>query len=475
MPAGRLSEPKSDPRTAMGALQSAVMSTRRDTNGARFNERRGTGGWEEILAAEAHLVAPGGEWRSELWAIAVEQFNRAADLLDLDPAIRVQLLEPRRALTVNFPIRRDHGEVEILTGYRVQHTLALGPTKGGMRYSPGVSLGECAALAIWMTLKCQLVGLPFGGAKGGVRCDPNRLSSSELERVTRRYASEIFPIIGPDRDIPAPDVATGENEMAWFMDTYSQQVGHPVPEIVTGKPLVLGGTVGRQAATGLGAVFCIESVLERLGWGLAGAHVVVQGFGNVGAVIARELAARGAVLVGIADVTGGIASPSGLDLDAVLKWVAGHRFLRGFPGGEPVSRDAVLELPCDILVPAALERQITAENAGRLDCRLVVEAANGPTTPEADRILADRAILVLPDVIANAGGVTVSYFEWVQDQQKYFWDADAIAARLRKQLSSSIERVFAAADRLGVDWRAAAQALAIERFAEATRLRSIYP
>jgi glutamate dehydrogenase (NAD(P)+) len=433
------------------------------------------GGWEEILAAEAHLVAPGGEWRSELWAIAVEQFNRAADLLDLDPAIRVQLLEPRRALTVNFPIRRDRGEVEILTGYRVQHTLALGPTKGGMRYSPGVSLGECAALAIWMTLKCQLVGLPFGGAKGGVRCDPNRLSPSELERVTRRYASEIFPIIGPDRDIPAPDVATGENEMAWFMDTYSQQVGHPVPEIVTGKPLVLGGTVGRQAATGLGAVFCIESVLERLGWELAGAHVVVQGFGNVGAVIARELAARGAVLVGIADVTGGIASPGGLDLNAVLEWVAGHRFLRGFPGGEPVSRAAVLELPCDILVPAALERQITAENAGRLDCRLVVEAANGPTTPEADRILADRAILVLPDVIANAGGVTVSYFEWVQDQQKYFWDADAIAARLRKQLSSSIERVFAAADRLGVDWRAAAQALAIERFAEATRLRSIYP
>jgi glutamate dehydrogenase (NAD(P)+) len=442
---------------------------------ARGRERRGTGGWEDVLATEAHLVAPGGEWRSELWSVAVDQFNRAADLLSLEPEIRSRLLEPRRALTVNFPVRLDNGEVEIFTGYRVQHTLTMGPTKGGVRYAPGVSLGECAALSIWMTLKCQLVGLPFGGAKGGVRCDPNRLSSSELERLTRRYASEIFPIIGPNKDIPAPDMATGEREMAWFMDTYSQHVGYPVPEIVTGKPLVLGGIVGRQFATGLGAVYCAESVLERLGWELAGLRVVVQGFGNVGAVLARELTDRGAVLVGISDVTGGVASTDGLDPNALTTWVSEHRFLRGFPGGDPVQRAEVLQIPCDILIPAALERQITADNAGLLDCRLVVEAANGPTTPEADRILADRGIPVVPDVIANAGGVTASYFEWAQDQQKYLWDSDAVAQRLRAQLQAGIERVFVAADRFEVDWRTAAQVVAIERFAAATRLRAIYP
>jgi glutamate dehydrogenase (NAD(P)+) len=453
------------------------MKTRHRTVNGRpgTRERRGTGGWAEVLATESHLVAPGGEWRSELWSIAVEQFNRAADLLDIEPAIRVRLLEPRRALTVNFPIRRDSGEVEMLTGYRVQHTLALGPTKGGVRYAPGVSLGECAALAIWMTLKCQLLELPFGGAKGGVRCDPNRLSPGELERVTRRYASEMFPIIGPDRDIPAPDMATGEREMAWFMDTYSQHVGHPVPQIVTGKPLVLGGTAGRQAATGLGVAFCIESVLDHLGWDMEGVRIAIQGFGNVGAVLARELSTRGAVLVGIGDVTGGVESSRGLDVDALLAWVGEHGFLRGFPGGDATSRAGVLEIPCDILVPAALERQITADNAPHLDCRLIVEAANGPTTPEADRILADRGIRVVPDLIANAGGVTVSYFEWVQDHQKYFWDAEAIAERLRKQLRSGLERVFAAADHLGVDWRTAAQAVAIERFAKAAGLRAIYP
>jgi glutamate dehydrogenase (NAD(P)+) len=328
---------------------------------------------------------------------------------------------------------------------------------------------------MWMTLKCQLVGLPFGGAKGGVRCDPNRLSRSELERLTRRYASEIFPIIGPNRDIPAPDMATGEQEMAWFMDTYSQQVGYAVPEIVTGKPLLLGGIVGRQTSTGLGAVYCIESVLERLGWNLRDLRIVVQGFGNVGAVVARELADRGAILVGISDVTGGVASPKGLSFDELAGWVGEHRFLRGFPGGDPVTRDEVLQIPCDILVPAALEHQITADNAPNLDCRLVVEAANGPTTPQADRVLADRGIRVVPDVIANAGGVTASYFEWAQDQQKYLWDSEAIAERLRKQLRQGIDRVFASAERFDIDWRTAAQTVAIERFAAAARLRAIYP
>jgi glutamate dehydrogenase (NAD(P)+) len=439
------------------------------------DNRRGKGGWDEVLAHEAHRVAPGAEWHSELWAITVEQFNRAADLLELDDDLRVRLLEPRRALVVNFPIRRDGGRVEILTGYRVQHTLTMGPTKGGVRYAPAVSLGECAALAMLMTLKCALLGLPFGGAKGGVRCDPNRLSVDELERLTRRYTSEILPLIGPDHDIQAPDMATGEREMAWVMDTYSQQVGHSVPEIVTGKPIVLGGTAGRTVATGMGVVFCTEAVLEHLGEQVAGQRVVVQGFGNVGAVIASALAERGAKIVGLADVSGGLRASDGLELAEVAEWVAGHRFLRGFPGGEAVGRMEVLETPCEILVPAALETQITAHNAPRLDCRLVVEAANGPTTPEADRMLGERGIRIVPDVLANSGGVTVSYFEWVQDQQKYSWDAAEITSRLERHIHEGFRRVLEASERWDVAWRPGALAVGIERFAEAARARAIYP
>ena len=438
-------------------------------------ERRGTGGWDEVLEHEAFLVAPGGEWRSELYRVAMTQFTQAADLLQLEPEVRTRLAEPRRALVVNFPVRRDSGEVESFTGYRVQHTLTMGPLKGGFRYGPGVSLGECAALAMWMTFKCALLGLPFGGAKGGVRCDPNRLSEPELERLTRRYASEIFPVIGPDRDIPAPDMATGEREMAWFMDTYSQQVGHAVPEIVTGKPLVLGGTEVRDVATGLGAVFVIESVLRGRGESIEGKRVVVQGIGNVGAVVARELDARGARLVGLSDVTGGLRADGGLDLEDVLTWLSEHRFLRGFPGTEETGRMEVLEIPCDLLVPAALEGQINASNAPLLDCELIFEAANGPTTPEADEVLAERGIEVIPDVLVNAGGVTVSYFEWVQDQQKYSWQGEEIVERLRLHLEDALARVIAARDRYGSDWRTAAQATAIERVAEATRLRTIYP
>jgi glutamate dehydrogenase (NAD(P)+) len=438
-------------------------------------ERRGTGGWDEVLEYEAYLVAPGAEWRSELYRVAMTQFTQAADLLQLEPEVRTRLSEPRRALVVNFPVRRDSGEVEIFTGYRVQHTLTMGPLKGGFRYGPAVSLGECAALAMWMTFKCALMGLPFGGAKGGVRCDPNRLSEAELERLTRRYASEIFPVIGPDRDIPAPDMATGEREMAWFMDTYSQQVGHPVPEIVTGKPLVLGGTEGRDVATGLGAVFAIEGVLKGREESIEGKRVVIQGFGNVGAVMARELTARGATIVGLADVTGGVRSDMGFELEDVLTWTSEHKFLRGLPGAEETGRMEILETPCDYLVPAALESQITAANAPLLDCEIVFEAANGPTTPEADEILAERGIEVIPDVLVNAGGVTVSYFEWVQDQQKYSWQGEEIVERLRLQLGEALARVIDARARYGVDWRRAAQATAIGRVAEATRLRTIYP
>jgi glutamate dehydrogenase (NAD(P)+) len=438
-------------------------------------ERRGSGGWDSVLAGEAFEVSPGNEWRSELWRVAVTQFNRAANLLDLGDDARARLLEPRRAVVTNFPIRRDSGEIESLTGYRVQHTFALGPTKGGVRYAPGVSLGECAALALWMSLKCALLELPFGGAKGGVRCDPNRLSVGEMERVTRRFASELVPVIGPDQDIPAPDMATGEREMSWFMDTYSQHVGQSTPGVVTGKPLVLGGTHGRKAATGLGATICAEAMLDRLGRGVPNSRVAIQGFGNVGGVIAKELYDRGATIVALCDVTGGLVNPNGIDVDAALAWVAENRFLRGFPGGVEATRGGMLETPCDVLIPAALECQITAKNAARIDTGLIVEAANGPTTPEADLILAQRGIPIVPDLLANAGGVTVSYFEWAQDQQHYSWSAEEIEQRLRGHLEAAIGRIAEAADRYGVGWREAGQAVAIARVAEAARLRSVYP
>jgi glutamate dehydrogenase (NAD(P)+) len=441
---------------------------------ATTDSRAGTG-WDEIDLADRNLVRAGEEWNSELYRIATAQFDKAADILDLDPESRVRLRQPRRTLTVNFPVRMDDGSVRSFTGYRVQHTLTMGPTKGGIRYAPGVSEGECAALAAWMTWKCALIGLPYGGAKGGVRCDPNVLSEEEIERITRRYASELIPIIGPDRDIPAPDMGTGEREMAWFYDTYSQLMGHAVPEIVTGKPPVLGGTEARRPATGLGCVYVAEAVAERLGTPLREQRVAIQGFGNVGAVAASELHAIGARVVAVSDHTGGIHAEGGLDVPAVVEWIAAHRTLEGCTLGSAVGRAEVLEVPCDMLIPAALERQITHANAGRIEARVIVEAANGPTTPEAEAVLADRGILVVPDVLANAGGVTVSYFEWVQDQQKFMWDIIEIQERLRRLLRAALNRVVETADRLDVDWRTAALSVAVQRVSEAARLRAIYP
>jgi glutamate dehydrogenase (NAD(P)+) len=417
----------------------------------------------------------GREWASELYRISNDQFHRAAALVDLDAEFVTRLGEPRRSLVVNFPVRLDSGRVLGLTGYRVQHTLTMGPTKGGFRYGPDVSLGECAALAMWMTWKCALLGLPYGGAKGGVRCMPKELSVGELERLTRRYAAELIPVIGPDRDIPAPDMATGEREMAWFMDTYSQMVGHSVFEIVTGKPVVLGGTVGRRAATGLGVVYVTEAVCERIGLDVREARVAIQGFGNVGSVAAGELHAIGARVVAVSDHTAGLVDPDGLDIAAITSWEAEHGRLEGYPDAKQVGPKDVLEVPCEIVIPAAVEQQITDENAGRLQCRLVVEAANGPTTPEADAILSERGILVVPDVLANAGGVTVSYFEWVQDHQRYSWDELETEERLRRQLRAAFGRVMEAADRLSCDWRLAALSVAIERVSEAARMRGVYP
>ena len=437
---------------------SAPDITRADADGGAYDE-----------------VATGSEWASELYRIATDQFDRAAALLELDPEFVTRLGRPRRSLVVNFPVRLDSGAVLGLTGYRVQHTLTMGPTKGGFRYGPDVSLGECAALAMWMTWKCALLGLPYGGAKGGVRCTPGDLSLGEIERVTRRYAAELIPIIGADRDIPAPDMGTGEREMAWFMDTYSQMQGHSVFEIVTGKPVVLGGTSGRREATGLGVVYVTEAVCERIGMDLREARVAIQGFGNVGSVAAKELAAIGASVVALSDASAGIVDPDGLDVAAVAHWVGEHGVLAGYPDAALVGPAEVLEVPCEIVIPAAREQQITSENAGRLQCRLVVEAANGPTTPEAEAILRERGILVVPDVLANAGGVTVSYFEWVQDHQRYSWEEIDVQERLRRQLRAAFTRVADAADRLGCDMRLAALSVAIERVSEAARMRGIYP
>ena len=430
---------------------------------------------EALPASSAGAAVHGAEWRSAFYRAVEAQFGKAADVLELDAESRTRLLEPRRSLTVNFPVRMDDGRVENLTGYRVQHTLTMGPTKGGLRYGPDVSLGECAALAMLMTWKCALLGLPYGGAKGGVRCNPEALSADEIERVTRRFASELIPVIGPNEDIPAPDMGTGAREMAWFYDTYSQSIGHAVPAIVTGKPAVLGGTEAREPATGLGVVYVIEAVLERLQRGLIGQTVVVQGLGNVGTTIATELHAAGARVVGVGEMDGALVNGDGIDIPSLLAWRGRHRTIVGFPEADEIDGRDLLERRCDILVPAAIEGQLTAENVARLDCALVVEAANGPTTPEADAELAARGIPVVPDVLANAGGVTVSYFEWVQSHQKYVWDVEEIKDRLRGHMRQACARVVAAADRHDVDWRTAALTVAVGRVAEAGRLRAIYP
>ncbi len=430
---------------------------------------------DELEFTDHELIREGVEWDSQLHRTATTQFERAADVLDLDPEMRVRLRNPRRALTVNFPVRMDDGSVVNHTGYRVQHTLTMGPTKGGLRYALNVSQGECAALAQWMTWKCALLGLPYGGAKGGVRCDPRTLSAGELERITRRFTFELIPVIGPDRDIPAPDMGTGEREMAWIYDTYSQAQGHAVPQIVTGKPPVLGGSDVRRVATGLGVIYVAEATAERVGQPLREQRVVVQGFGNVGATAAAELHAIGSKVVAVSDHSGGLRADDGLDIPGLQAWIAAHGVLAGCPLGDPVGRAEVLELPCDMLIPAALEAQITVENAERIAAKVIVEAANGPLTPEADAILAERGVLVVPDVLANAGGVTVSYFEWVQDNQRYQWDFVEMQERLRRQMRAAFVRVVANVDELNVDWRTAALVAAVTRVAEAGRLRGIHP
>jgi glutamate dehydrogenase (NAD(P)+) len=415
------------------------------------------------------------ELEDPLYRQAVGQLDQALAYADVDAAVAERLRYPERALSTSIPVRHDDGSLGVYAGYRVQHSSVLGPTKGGVRYDKAVSLGECAALAMWMTWKCALLRLPYGGAKGGVRCDPRALSIGELERLTRRFTTELLPIIGPERDIPAPDMATDEQTMAWMMDTYSMQVGHAVPEIVTGKPLSIGGSVLRPEATGIGVVMVVEEAVRRLGGTLEGAACVVQGYGKVGGVAAHELALRGARVVGVSDIAGGIHDPRGLDLAAVDGWRVANGRLAGFPEAAATSNAELLELPCDVLVLAATEKQVTGENAGRLAAGLVAEGANGPTTLDADDILAERGIPVLPDILTNAGGVAVSYFEWVQDLQRFFWDRDEIRFRLRDLMSDALNRVWTLAEGEELSFRRAALVTSIREVAEALEARGIYP
>lgn len=409
------------------------------------------------------------------YRMAVQQFELAAGKLGLSEDMRETLRMPKRELIVNFPVRLDNGRIQTFTGYRVQHNVNRGPAKGGIRYSPEVTLDEVRALAMWMTWKCAVVGIPYGGAKGGVICNPKQMTPAELERMTRRYATEISIIIGPHSDIPAPDVNTNPQVMAWIMDTYSMHEGFSIPAVVTGKPLSIGGSEGRNDATATGVLFVTKRAAQRIGMPLEGARVSIQGYGNAGSIAARLFHHAGCKIVAVSDTQGGIYDESGLDPAAVLRHKQETGTVMGFPRAQSLRVGDVLEVPCDILVPAATEGVITAANAERVQARIIAEAANGPTTPEADEILFRRGRLVIPDILANAGGVTVSYFEWVQDLQSFFWGVEEITRRLEVIMNRSFDAVAEYADKYHCDYRMGANVLAISRVAEATQIRGIYP
>jgi glutamate dehydrogenase (NAD(P)+) len=415
------------------------------------------------------------EWDTPLFLMARAQFEQALPHADVSDMVAARLAFPERAVIVAVPLRRDDGTMEIFAGYRVQHSTVLGPTKGGIRYDPEVSLGECAALASWMTWKCALLRLPYGGAKGGIRCDASALTQRELERLTRRFTSELVREIGPQTDIPAPDMATNEQTMAWMMDTYSMLKGHVVPEVVTGKPISVGGSIFRREATGAGVVMTAERACHRLGLELDTQRCVVQGFGNVGGVAASELYDQGATVIAVSDISGGLHDPAGLDIPELHAYVVEHGSLAGYEGGERISNEELLELPCDVLIVAAREDQLTGENAGRVHAKLIVEGANGPTTLEADAILAERGIPVVPDILANAGGVTVSYFEWVQDLGRLFWDRDEIRLKLADKMHDAFDRVWDVSDEKKITLRQSAMVAAIREVGGALETRGIYP
>jgi glutamate dehydrogenase (NAD(P)+) len=428
--------------------------------------------------AEIQEISPGHgdlEWETPLYRTALAQYEQALPHANVDDLVSERLRYPERALVVSIPVKLDSGRYTVFPGYRVQHSTVLGPTKGGVRYDSEVSLGECAALAMWMTWKCALLRLPYGGAKGGVRCNPRELSSNELQKITRRFTSELLPIIGPQADIPAPDMATNEQTMAWMMDTYSMQVGHAVPEVVTGKPIALGGSLFRHEATGAGVVMVTARACQRLGWNLAEQRCVVQGFGNVGGIAAGELEEQGARVVAVSDLSGGLYDPDGLDIAALRLFAEEHGSLADYAEADRVTNEELLELPCDILVLAAREDQVTGENAGRVQAKMIAEGANGPTSLEADSILGDRGIVVLPDVLTNAGGVTVSYFEWVQDLGRLFWGRAEIRAKLADQLGDAFDRVWTLSEQSALSLRSAALVAGIREVSGALTARGIYP
>jgi glutamate dehydrogenase (NAD(P)+) len=448
----------------------------------------------EILVAPGYVlcfrrIASGSTWAWEIayaadmdiydhptFQMACQQFDLVADRLDIPINERGRLKYPKRSMTVALPVHLDDGTTKVFAGYRVQHHLTLGPTKGGLRYHPEVTLGEVAALAMWMSWKCALTGLPYGGAKGGVTCDPRRLSPAELERLTRRYTQEMIPFIGEKIDVMAPDMGTNEQTMAWMMDTYSAHAGYSVPGIVTGKPVGIGGSLGRRESTGRGVGYLVNRAMDTLGLAPGDCRAVVQGFGNVGSVAAFSLAKYGVKVVGVSDVGGGWHNPNGIDLWKLDEHVAKERTMAGFPGAEAITNEELLTLPCEILVPAAMERQITGANARKIQCRILAEGANGPTTPDADAVLEERPeIFVIPDILCNAGGVVVSYFEWVQDLQSFFWTETEVMDKLFRILEGAFAQVLAFSRKQKTSMRMAALSLGIKRVQEAKRIRGLFP
>jgi glutamate dehydrogenase (NAD(P)+) len=404
----------------------------------------------------------------------LQEFDGAARLLGLDPGIWKILTHPKRQIIVSCPIQMDNGEIEVFTGYRVQYNITLGPAKGGIRYHPDVSLDEVTALAAWMTWKCAVAHVPFGGGKGGVVCDPTRLSRRELESLTRRYVAEIIDAIGPEKDVPAPDVNTNDQIMAWVMDTYSMHVGHTSTAVVTGKPVEMGGSLGRREATGRGVMIVVREAAKHLGFDIKGARVAVQGFGNVGSVSADLLSKIGAKIVAVTDWKGGVHNQNGLDIEKMLDYARQHKTIDGFPGGDTIENDQLFALDVEVLVPAALENQITMDNAPTISARVVAEGANGPTTPEAHKHLHERGIFVIPDILANAGGVTTSYFEWVQDRHGYFWEEDEVNKRLETKMVEAFDDVLKTSMKYKTDLRTAAYIVAISRVATVTKMRGMY-
>jgi glutamate dehydrogenase (NAD(P)+) len=409
-----------------------------------------------------------------IFGAMLQEFDGAARILNLEPGIWKILTHPKRQITVSCPIQMDNGEIEVFTGYRVQYNVTLGPAKGGIRYHPGVSLDEVTALAAWMTWKCAVAHIPFGGGKGGVICDPSVMSKRELEALTRRYVAEIVDSIGPEKDVPAPDVNTNEQIMAWVMDTYSMHVGHTSTAVVTGKPLEMGGSLGRREATGRGVMICTRESARHLGFDIKGATVAIQGFGNVGMISAQQLSEAGAKIVGITDWKGGVYNRNGLDVPKLIEYAAQHKTVDGFPGAESLVNDQLFQLDVDVLIPAALENQIAIENAPRIKAKIVIEGANGPTTPDANAHLHERGVFIVPDILANSAGVTASYFEWVQDRYGYFWTEKEVNERLEAKMCEAFNAVLQTSLKYRVDMRTAAYIVAIGRVATVTRLRGMY-